>query len=105
MALARYVFARVAFYAFVAAVGALFALPLLWLILAPFHEQATLSVSLPTNPTLDNFAQVFENDFAVRALFVNSMIQAVGGMLLVTFVATLAAYALSRIHGPCSSTC
>lgn len=100
MILARHVFARIVFTALVAVLAAIFALPLLWLLLAPFHSQATLSVSFPTEPTLSNFAQVFENAFAVRALFVNSVIQAVGAMVLTTLVATLAAYALSRIHLP-----
>ncbi len=100
MNLVRFVLARVGFSAFVAVIAAAFALPLLWLILAPFHDQATLSVSLPTNPTLDNFRAVFDNQFAVRALFVNSMIQAAGAMVLTTLVATLGAYALARIHLP-----
>ena len=100
MRLARQVFSRVAFYALVSALGAAFALPLLWLLLAPFHSQAQLSVSFPTAPTLRNFAQVFENTFAMRALFVNSVIQAVGAMILTTLVSTLAAYALSRIRVP-----
>ncbi len=100
MILARQVFTRMVFTAVVAVLAAIFALPLLWLLLAPFHSQATLSVSLPTEPTLSNFAQVFGNAFAVRALFVNSVIQAVGAMVLTTLVATLAAYALSRIRLP-----
>ena len=100
MSLVRFVLARVGFTAFVAVIAAAFSLPLLWLILAPFHDQATLSVSIPTNPTLDNFRSVFENQFAVRALFVNSMIQATGAMVLTTLVATLGAYALARIHLP-----
>ncbi len=100
MILARQVFTRMVFTAVVAVLAAVFALPLLWLLLAPFHSQATLSVSLPTEPTLSNFAQVFGNSFAVRALFVNSVIQAVGAMVITTLVATLAAYALSRIRLP-----
>lgn len=100
MILARQVFARMVFTAVVAVLAAVFALPLLWLLLAPFHSQATLSVSLPTEPTLSNFVQVFGNGFAVRALFVNSVIQAVGAMVITTLVATLAAYALSRIRLP-----
>lgn len=94
------VFARVAFYALASVLGAAFALPLLWLFLAPFHAQAHLSVSIPAAPTLANFARVFENTFAIRALFLNSVIQAVGAMVLTTLVSTLAAYALSRIRVP-----
>ena len=100
MTLARHVFARVAFYAVVALLGAVFALPLLWLLLAPFHPQATLSVAIPTEPTLEHFRAVFRNGFAMRALALNSVVQAVGAMVLTTLISTLAAYALSRIRVP-----
>lgn len=100
MNLARMVFARISFYALVSLLGALFALPLLWLLLAPFNAQAQVAVSIPTQPTLDNFRTVFENTFAMKALVVNSVIQAVGAMVITTVVATLAAYALSRIRIP-----
>jgi multiple sugar transport system permease protein len=100
MRLARTVFTRISFYTLVSVLGAVFALPMLWLLLAPFHTQAQLAVSIPTQPTLANFRTVFENTFAVNALFVNSVIQGVGAMILITLVATLAAYALSRIRLP-----
>jgi multiple sugar transport system permease protein len=53
-------------------------------------------VALPESFSLANFQTVFANAFAVRALLQNSVIQAVGAMVLVTLLATLAAYALSR---------
>jgi len=53
-----------------------FALPLLWLALTPFNPRATLSVEIPAQPTLDNFRQVFQNQFAVRALAQNNLILA-----------------------------
>src|SRR5690606_31018827 len=49
--------------------------------------------------TLDNFLPVFGNAFAMRGL-VNSLIQSVGGVVLVGIAATLAAYALSRSSIP-----
>jgi multiple sugar transport system permease protein len=100
MQLVGFVLTRIGFFVLVALLGTFFALPLLWLLLAPFHPQATLSVQLPTEPTLQNFRTVFANAFAVRALFMNSVLQATGAMILTTLVATLAAYALSRIRLP-----
>jgi len=75
---------------------AFFALPLLWLLTAPFTPMTTLSVEIPDNPTLDNFRTVFKNEFAIRALFRNNLIIAGGAMLSVAAVATLASYGLSR---------
>jgi multiple sugar transport system permease protein len=91
---------RVVFYAFVVAVVAFFAVPVLWLALTPFSPRATVAVVVPAAATLDNFRAVFANDFAVRALFRNNPILAVGAMLGTTLAATLAAYALSRARIP-----
>lgn len=96
MNLVRFVLTRIGFYVGASLFAAFFVLPLLWLVFAPFNTRATLAVQIPEQPTLANFGQVFNNAFAVRALVQNSMIQAVGAMLLVTLLATLAAYALSR---------
>lgn len=92
----RYALSRIAFYVGACLFGAFFVLPLAWLTVAPFNTLATFSVSLPENPSLRNFERVFENGFAIRALTQNSIIQAGGAMILVTLLATLAAYALSR---------
>lgn len=100
MTLTKFVLTRIGFYVFVVLLGTFFALPLLWLILSPFGTQASMSVRIPENFTLENFGTVFQNAFAMRALFVNSIIQATGGMLLITLVATLAAYTLSRVRIP-----
>ncbi len=80
--------------------AAFFALPLLWLLTAPFNRFTTLSVDLPSHPTLDNFRRVFDNQFAIRALFRNNLIIAGGAMLSVGTVATLASYGLSRTRLP-----
>jgi multiple sugar transport system permease protein len=79
---------------------AFFALPLLWLLTAPFNRFSTLAVQLPSHPTLDNFRRVFDNQFAMRALFRNNLIIAGGAMLSVGTVATLASYGLSRTRVP-----
>ncbi|CDP53606.1 carbohydrate ABC transporter permease [Paradevosia shaoguanensis] len=80
-------------------IGVIFALPLIWFIFAPFNARAELGLAIPNPFTLQNFSTVFENTFAVRALL-NSLIQALGGVVLVGFAATLAAYALSRSSVP-----
>ena len=93
---ASFVFGRIAFYVVACLFAAFFVLPLLWLTVAPFSTLANLSVQWPDPWSLQNFERVFQNRFAIRALTQNSVIQAAGGMLLVTLCATLAAYALSR---------
>ena len=90
---------RIAFSALAALIGAIFALPLLWFLFAPFNARAELGLALPDPWTLSNFVTVFGNSFAVQALW-NSFIQAVGGVILVGAAATLAAYALSRSSIP-----
>lgn len=100
MRLLQKILGGVGYYLFVGLVIAFFALPLAWLVLTPFNSRATLAVEIPAPPTLDNFRQVLDNTFAVRALVQNNMIIAVGAMLGVTVIATLSAYALSRARVP-----
>lgn len=92
-------FARIGFSALAAIIGAVFALPLIWFIFAPFNARAELGVAVPNPWTLQNFFTVFGNGFAMRGLL-NSLIQSVGGVILVSIAATLAAYALSRSSLP-----
>ena len=80
---------RIGFSAFAAIIGAVFALPLIWFLFAPFNARAELGLAIPDPFTLQNFATVFENSFAIRALL-NSLIQSVGGVVLVGGAATLA---------------
>jgi multiple sugar transport system permease protein len=98
LSIGRY-FSRVGFSALAAFIGALFALPLIWFLFAPFNARAELGLAIPNPFTLANFTQVFQNGFAMRGLL-NSLIQAVGGVILVGIAATLAAYALSRSSIP-----
>ena len=90
---------RIGFSALAAIIGALCALPLIWFIFAPFNARAELGLALPDPWTLQNFMTVFGNGFAMRGLL-NSLIQSVGGVILVGIAATLAAYALSRSSLP-----
>jgi multiple sugar transport system permease protein len=93
-----FVLLRVGFAGFVAVIACFFALPLLWLLTAPWDARASLAVRWPRF-TLENFRQVFENPLAINGL-VNSLILAGSTMLLVVLVALLAAYALSRAQVP-----
>ena len=92
------VVSRIGLYVFAALVGLFFAVPLLWLVFAPFDEQPTLRVELPSL-TLDNFRGVFENPYAMTSLW-NSVFIAVVTTLMAVFAAALAAYALSRVRIP-----
>ena len=86
---------RIGFSAFAALLGVGFALPLIWFIFAPFNARAEMGLAIPNPFTLSNFATVFGNSLAIHALL-NSLIQAVGGVVVIGIAATLAAYALSR---------
>jgi multiple sugar transport system permease protein len=84
-----------AFSALAALLGVLFALPLIWFLFAPFNARAELGLAIPDPFTLANFATVFGNQLALHALL-NSLIEGIGGVILIGVAATLAAYALSR---------
>jgi multiple sugar transport system permease protein len=86
---------RAGFSVVTALIGALFALPLVWFLFAPFNPRAELGLAVPKPFSLANFHEVFANSFAIRAL-ANSLVQSVGGVILVAVAATLASYALSR---------
>jgi multiple sugar transport system permease protein len=89
---------RVGFYVFIVLVGAFFALPMVWLVLAPFDAHPTLNAALP-DFTLANFGDVFKDPYALSSLGV-SILLAVGTMLLVVVLSAPAAYALSRVRLP-----
>lgn len=95
----RAVIGRIAFYAFVAVAGLFFAVPMLWLVLAPFNATPGLAAEIPTSVTLDNFRAVLENPFALRSLW-NSLVLSVITTLLIIAAAALSAYALSRVRIP-----
>lgn len=94
----RQVLARVGFSVFVALAAAFFALPMLWLVFAPFDPTPTLAAR-PAGPTLANFRDVFQNPLVLTSLR-NSLLLALYAMVLVVAAATLAAYALSRVRLP-----
>jgi multiple sugar transport system permease protein len=89
---------RLGFYLFVVVVSAFFALPLLWLVLAPFDRHPSLAVKVPSG-TVQNFRDVFHDPLVLTSLR-NSAILAVATMAIVVVAAALAAYALSRVRIP-----
>ena len=89
---------RVLFYVAISLVMAFFALPLLWLVFAPFDRHPSLTVKLP-DFTLDNIRALQHNAYALTSLR-NSVFIAGGTMLMVVVLSALAAYALSRVRIP-----
>ncbi|MGW9113149.1 carbohydrate ABC transporter permease [Microbacterium sp. NPDC055683] len=76
-------------------IGLAFLLPIVWLVLASLDRRATLSVALPQEWTLDNFAAVLTPDLAFEPLW-NSVVLSGGCAIVTVAVAVLAAYPLSR---------
>jgi multiple sugar transport system permease protein len=97
--LAKKVVRRILFYVVIGFGTAFFALPVLWLLSAPFDDTPTYAVRPPRRFTLDHFAEIFDNRYALGSLL-NSVILSVGTMVIVVTAAALAAYALSRARVP-----
>src|SRR5690606_32104649 len=88
---------RILFVAFASLLGLFFALPMLWLVFAPFNGSPTLAAR-PSRPTLDNFRQIFFERSDVPNALKNSVILVAITVALVLAVAAPASYALSRIQ-------
>jgi multiple sugar transport system permease protein len=83
---------------FTALILAFFVIPVLWLVFAPFDAHPSLNVKLP-DFTFNNFKVLFENPNAIASLG-NSLILALGSMILVLVLGSLASYSLSRVKIP-----
>lgn len=94
----RKVTGRVLFIVFLVAVGVFFALPMAWLVTAPFDANPTMAVKWP-EWTLANFQRLFENRYAMGSI-ANSLILAFAAMAVTVILATLGSYALSRVKIP-----
>ncbi|WP_431775867.1 carbohydrate ABC transporter permease [Streptomyces cucumeris] len=79
------------------AVAAAFLLPLAWLVLASVDDEATLRVSAPGSPTLENFSAVWTDEITFTPML-NSLLLCGGGTVLTVVCAALAAYPLSRFR-------
>ena len=89
---------RILFVLAMVLVGFFFALPLAWLVTAPFSTVPTLTVSWP-DWTLENFRGLTENPYALTSIG-NSLILGFGTIAVVVTTGSLAAYALSRVRIP-----
>ena len=94
----RRVLSRVVFVIFLMLVGVFFALPMAWLVVAPFDENPTMAVKWPSW-TLANFQRLLDNPYAMGSI-VNALILALGAMTVTVVFATVASYALSRVRIP-----
>lgn len=91
----RFLAEKVIAYVVLSFIGILFVVPLLWMVFASFDSAATLSVTLPAHPTLQNFVSII-TDKANQLAFVNGIFLSLGQAILIVIVAGLAAYPLSR---------
>lgn len=89
---------RIGYTVFMAVVLAFFAIPMLWLASAPFDSRPGLGLRWP-DWTWDNVRVTFEHPYALGSLG-NSVILCVMATAVTTVLATLAAYALSRVRIP-----
>ncbi|MFJ1992873.1 carbohydrate ABC transporter permease [Streptomyces asiaticus] len=78
-------------------IAAAFLLPLAWLVLASIDNDATLRVSAPGSPTMDNFSAVWTDEITFTPML-NSLLLCGGATVLTVVCAALAAYPLSRFR-------
>ncbi|RKS80467.1 multiple sugar transport system permease protein [Motilibacter peucedani] len=76
-------------------IGAMFVVPLLWVLLASVNADAGLSVSWPGHPSLDNFKAVLDEETTFRPMR-NGLLLCGSAAVLTLVASTLAAYPLSR---------
>ncbi len=74
-----------------------FLTPFVWLFTAAFDAQAKAYIRFPSQPTLNNFVQIFDK-YAFATALGNSVFVAVSTMALTVVVVALAGYSLSRIE-------
>ncbi|MCW1804794.1 carbohydrate ABC transporter permease [Brachybacterium squillarum] len=78
-----------------AVIGVVFLVPLLWVVLASFDTEASLSVAWPSRWSLDNYAAIWNAETTFRPLG-NSLLLCGGATILTMVTAVLCAYPLSR---------
>ncbi len=77
-----------------------FALPLVWVVLASLDLNASSGVKIPAQFTLQNYIEVIKSQTNQRALR-NGLIISLFQSLIVVFISILAAYPLSRFELKC----
>ncbi|WGW12657.1 carbohydrate ABC transporter permease [Saxibacter everestensis] len=76
-------------------IAAFFCIPLLWVVLASFDPNASLSVAWPKTPSLDNYKAIMTPETTFRPLW-NSVLLCGGASIVTIACSALAAYPLSR---------
>jgi multiple sugar transport system permease protein len=89
------------------AVGVLFLVPFIWLVVTAFTKNGTLAVSFSGGLTTGNFSGLFAANSASEAIgegvggaLLNSLYLSGGTMVITTVIAVLTAYPLSRFNIP-----
>lgn len=101
----RWSWATAALYAALLALAVVVGFPFYWMLLlsvTPENEIYQWPLRfLPTNPTLENYIQIFtRQDLQMGRWFANSVIVATGETLLTLLVCSLAAYGFARLEFP-----
>ncbi|NMA77437.1 MAG: carbohydrate ABC transporter permease [Actinomycetales bacterium] len=78
-------------------IGLAFLVPLLWVVLASFDVEASLSVAWPDSWSLGNFSAIWNAETTFRPL-TNSLILCGGATLVTMTAAVLCAYPMSRFR-------
>ena len=81
--------------AVLAVVALCFITPLAWLLFASVDTRATAKTSWPTDPTIQNFADIFTVDIGLRPLLVSFGLSMTAAVVTIV-VSVLASYPLSR---------
>lgn len=78
-------------------IGISFLVPLLWVVLASFDTEASLTVKWPGSWSLGNYQAIWNAETTFRPLW-NSLVLCGGATLLTMIASVLCAYPLSRYH-------
>ncbi|MFC7374422.1 carbohydrate ABC transporter permease [Brachybacterium sp. GCM10030267] len=78
-------------------IGLIFLIPLLWVVLASFDVEASLSVAWPESWSLGNFGAIWNMETTFRPL-ANSLILCGGATVVTMTAAVLCAYPMSRFR-------
>lgn len=76
-------------------IGGAFLIPLLWVVLASFNTEASLSIAWPSTWSLGNFSAIWNAETTFRPLL-NSLILCGGATVVTMTTAVLCAYPMSR---------
>ncbi|TQM13580.1 carbohydrate ABC transporter permease [Pseudonocardia kunmingensis] len=82
-------------------IAAFYCIPLLWVVLASFDPNASLTVAWPAEPSLANYREIMNVETTFRPLW-NSVVLCGGATLLTVVCAALGAYPLSRYRSRAS---